>query len=112
MQTSLSGCCCSFLNSETTSSGRPRAFRLLYILLVATPLGPPLVLGIVPDDDLVDRDVDQLDEEADEAHHRKADSRGHRNLLELCRRKGRSESTVRLLRPVGSSRMLCVCSPQ
>ena len=35
-------------------------------------------------DDVVDGDVDQLDEEANEAHHCKADSRGNGNLLELC----------------------------
>ena len=34
--------------------------------------------------DVVDGDVDQLDEEANEAHHREADSSGNRNLLQLC----------------------------
>ena len=35
------------------------------------------------DDDVVDRDVDQLDEEPDEAHDGETDGRGNRDLLEL-----------------------------
>jgi len=34
-------------------------------------------------DDIVDRDVYELDKEADEAHYREADGRRHGDLLEL-----------------------------
>ena len=39
------------------------------------------------DDDVVDRDVDQLDEEADEAHDGETDGRGNRDLLELWKQR-------------------------
>ena len=34
--------------------------------------------------DVVDGDVDQLDEEANEAHHREANGSGNGDLLQLC----------------------------
>ena len=37
------------------------------------------------DDDVVDGDVDQLDEEADETHDAEADRGGDGDLLELCK---------------------------
>lgn len=36
------------------------------------------------DDDVVDRDEDKLDEEADEPHHHESDRRPHCYLRELC----------------------------
>ncbi len=41
---------------------------------------PPRSLS---DDDVIDRNVDQLDEEADESHDGKPDCRRRRDLLEL-----------------------------
>ena len=38
--------------------------------------------------DVVDGDVNELDEEADEAHDRESDGGGHGDLLEFCKRKG------------------------
>ena len=39
--------------------------------------------GLIVDDDVVDRYVDQFDEETDETHDREADGGGHCDLLEL-----------------------------
>ena len=43
------------------------------------------------DDDVVDRDVDQLHEEPDEAHDGKADRRRGRDLLELWKERTKEE---------------------
>lgn len=41
-------------------------------------------------DDVVDGDVDEFDEEADEAHDGKPDRCGHGNFLELWRRENKN----------------------
>lgn len=41
-------------------------------------------LGAAADQDVVDRDVHELDEEADEAHHEEAHGRGAGDARELC----------------------------
>lgn len=42
-------------------------------------------LELASDENVVDGDVDQLDEEADEAHDHEADGSGDRDLHELCK---------------------------
>lgn len=59
------------LYSRSASYGRQQSFALVTIRLGA-------------DNDVVDRNVDELDEESDKAHYAEADRGGNGNLLKLA----------------------------